>query len=288
VLTTRKKQRPRSLSGHELVGDQLLRFVYMDEAGISSHEPVVLVAAIIVDADRQWRHLADHIQGMIDHHLEEGDRENFVFHAKDLFHGTKKFPRDKWSLPQRLEILKELVSIPRKFNVPLTYGFFRRGLSGLPNDPPDVEAIKAQHSAFISCAFGAEQFMRNEAGPREVATIVAEDNPQVRAALKHGFRLLKDRNGALATIPTYRDLFPVKHIIDTVHFAAKNESILLQIADACAFVLARFLSGGSHVAELYESLTGGSKPIDAYGGHQLLVWKSRFGGGTTSRLLHQI
>jgi hypothetical protein len=71
-----------------------VRFVYMDEAGISSREPIVLVVAIIVDADRRWKRLESRIHEIA---AERGvDPEQIVFHAKDLFHGTGLFPRDKW------------------------------------------------------------------------------------------------------------------------------------------------------------------------------------------------
>jgi hypothetical protein len=122
----------------------------MDEAGISSREPIVLVVAIIVDADRRWKRLESRIHEIA---AERGvDPEQIVFHAKDLFHGTGLFPRDKWPLKERLDILRKLVSIPHQFNIPFAYGFFRRGQITVPPHAPDVEARKAQHTAlFRAC-----------------------------------------------------------------------------------------------------------------------------------------
>jgi hypothetical protein len=228
----------------------------MDEAGISSREPIVLVVAIIVDADRRWKRLESRIHEIA---AERGiDPEQIVFHAKDLFHGTGLFPRDKWPLKERLDILRKLVSIPHQFNIPFAYGFFRRGQITVPPHAPDVEARKAQHTAFVSCVLAAEQYMRAEALPREVATIIAEDNPQVRTALKSSYKRLKDRESDFLLMPSINDLLPIQRIVDTIHFSAKDESPLLQIVDACAFVLARHLSGGSHIAPLYDALTDGT------------------------------
>jgi hypothetical protein len=119
--------------------------------------------------------------------------------------------------------------------------------------------------------------MRAEALPREVATIIAEDNPQVRTALKSSYKRLKDRESDFLLLSSINDLLPIQRIVDTIHFSAKDESPLLQIVDACAFVLARHLSGGSHIAPLYDALTDGTNFVapDGAGGHQLIVWNSR-------------
>jgi hypothetical protein len=44
-------------SAWSLAGDNLSRFAYLDEAGISADEPVVVVAGVIVDADRHLKQL---------------------------------------------------------------------------------------------------------------------------------------------------------------------------------------------------------------------------------------
>ncbi len=49
------EERPRSISGVRLDGEKLVRFVYLDESGISINEAVTVVAGVIVDADKQWK-----------------------------------------------------------------------------------------------------------------------------------------------------------------------------------------------------------------------------------------
>ena len=49
----------KSLSGHPLEGNRLVRFIYVDEAGISKHEPIAVVTGVIVHADTQWRPVAE-------------------------------------------------------------------------------------------------------------------------------------------------------------------------------------------------------------------------------------
>lgn len=39
-----------------------MRFIYMDEAGTSAHEPVTVVVGVIIHADTQWVSAADLIR----------------------------------------------------------------------------------------------------------------------------------------------------------------------------------------------------------------------------------
>ena len=38
-----------------LLGQNLVRMVYLDEGGISHNEPVLCVAGVMIHGDRQWR-----------------------------------------------------------------------------------------------------------------------------------------------------------------------------------------------------------------------------------------
>ena len=123
---------------------------------------IVLVAAIIVDADRQWRKLVTRLSEIAREHAVGPD---VAFHAKDLLHGRKTFPQDRWTLPEQLEILKKLVSTPRLYSVPFCSrnGFLRRNQITLPELPPMGKAAARAHMvAFIPCVLAAEQYMRSE------------------------------------------------------------------------------------------------------------------------------
>ena len=47
------------------------------------------------------------------------------------------------------------------------------------------------------------------------------------------------------------EFFRAQKIVDSVHFAKKQNSILLQMADHCAFILRRTLAGHSDTVDLY-------------------------------------
>src|SRR5690349_11146121 len=85
-----------ALGGDPLCGDRLMRMVYLDESGISTREPYLVVAGAIVHADKQWKALEKYLHHMRDDVIPPNLRKDCVFHATDLYHGTKKFHRDQW------------------------------------------------------------------------------------------------------------------------------------------------------------------------------------------------
>lgn len=134
--------------------------------------------------------------------------------------------------------------------------------------------------AYVLCAIAGDQFMRQETTPDEVALIVAEDNQQARRDIKAAREWLKSPELiAQFPLPFGEDMLPVERIVDTVHFAEKKQSPLLQIADACAFVLRRYLERAAHSERFINSLLGGAQIPDELvgllsqdGGHQYFYW----------------
>jgi hypothetical protein len=74
-----------------------MRLVYLDEAGISNpqQEPYLVVAGIIVHADKQWYALERYLRDMVTDFIPPWLRAGFTFHANQLFAGGGKiFDRD--------------------------------------------------------------------------------------------------------------------------------------------------------------------------------------------------
>lgn len=76
-----------------LLGQELVRLVYLDEAGISLNEPGLCVAGVLVHADDQARLVENMLNEVANRHIPEADRVGFVFHASDIFHGSGYFDR---------------------------------------------------------------------------------------------------------------------------------------------------------------------------------------------------
>ena len=58
-----------AFGGAPLVGDRLVRLVYMDEAGISQHEPITVVCGVIVHGDNQLNLVRNHLRGRLENRL---------------------------------------------------------------------------------------------------------------------------------------------------------------------------------------------------------------------------
>jgi hypothetical protein len=176
---------------------KVVRFVFLDEGGISQHEPFVVVAGVIVHGDEQLIPLEKELDRLIRKHIPPEQQPGFVFHAKDIWSGIGKIfgDRDKWTLDRRLLILRDLARIPRRLDIPIVHESYER--KKLLEDHPNPQHIATAHEisvaahavTFASCILRIEQYMR-EFYPTEVAQIVAEDNDQARKMLKGCMKVL--------------------------------------------------------------------------------------------------
>ena len=169
---------PLALGGGPLVGDRLVRQVYVDEAGISQHEPVTFVAGVIVDADRQLVALERRILEVRNRVVPEAERSGFCFHAKDLYHGNNFFAIERWpDREERYKILEELASIPKEFSLPVFYGASKRDsfMKGSPKRPTQEAKLAPliHANAYGVCVTITEYWMRQNTAKDEIAQIIA-------------------------------------------------------------------------------------------------------------------
>ena len=242
-----------------------MRLIYLDEAGISNltQEPLLVVAGVAVDADRQFKQIEAFLDELIEKHVPKEKRDGCVFHAMDIFHGTKRFDRKNWSFEKRLQILDDLAAIPQKFDLPVCYGVTDRpsipGLLSKPASPNLIEIIAHGH-AFFKFLMQMELMLRATAKD-EVGMLIAEDRDRVRKALKMAHAMFRgrapdayQREWEDVEEGLFKVLLPLDRIVETVHFAQKGESSLLQVADICAFAIKRHCMQASHSDRLYNRL----------------------------------
>jgi hypothetical protein len=217
-----------------------MRFAFLDEGGISLHEPRVVVAGVFVHADKQLIPLEEALQAVVRKHIPEEDQEGFAFSAKDLWGGGKYFKdRDKWPAPKRGEILDDLVGIFGELEIPLVFSWvdrvdvMARHKMASTMQPKDLEA-SCHAIAFAGCMLRIEEYMR-AIWPDVVAQMVAEDNHNSRAAIKGTVKLFRTPS----QIAKHSDVLPLQRIRGSVQFAEKDESAPLQLADICAFLIRR-------------------------------------------------
>jgi hypothetical protein len=237
-----------------------VRLVYLDEAGRSRNEGrYLVVAGAIVHGDQQYREVDAYLRDLRDTHFP-GDADGVAFHAKDIWHGTGRFPRETWARTKRVELLQRLIEVPEKFGLYLVCGLVRWEAFPTTIVLPDVKdgtrEIAAHASAILMCALSVEEWMRL-AFPNENAMLYAEDTDRVKRVVKTVHRQCKDPKWAeqfLQQSSAKTTLLPFTHIIDTVHFVEKADSRLLQVADVCAFFIRRYLNGSADAAPFYQRI----------------------------------
>jgi hypothetical protein len=131
---------------------KLVRIIYSDEAGIGDEvvEPILVVAAVMIDGDHQWPVIDFVIQGILDKYVPAERRDSFEFKASRLFGQLSKGSNEV--------ILREFLRIIETFQLPVLWGAIDRvGMrrnweaSGLACS---VETI--QNFAFVGAAVHAE------------------------------------------------------------------------------------------------------------------------------------
>jgi hypothetical protein len=268
---------PRALFGAPLEGSNPVRYVYLDEAGTSANEPVSVVAGVIIHPDTQWRAVESAIHGLFDEYVPSEFREEFVFHALQVFGGGEL--RDKWPKDMRWALLDAVVSLPRRFHLPIPYGIVRRFA---PTDlgKSKLTIAEAHHAiAFHTAVGSADRYLRWRTPTNEVATLVVEDVPEMRQVLNQTLEVLKHDPFLLLPEHIRHDVtditteqivhgeeLKVTRIVDTPHFVPKKGAPLLQIADACAFAVRRWASGQTRGDHLMRGLLGMLPAPDEFNG----------------------
>jgi hypothetical protein len=206
-----------------------MRLAYLDEAGISNpaHEPYLVVAGVLIEADRDWRKIAAHLRKVAIKHLPREDVEGFVFHATDIFHGSGYFDRAKWPNEKRRKILADLSAIPSLFDLPIVAGYMPRQIARnfYLNKQPTLRASTIANlihaEALIRAAVSIDKWLRKVA-PDEVAMLVVEGSGKIEAALKMIHDGYSDPHADQGTVPV--GVFQTTRIIETIHFSKKRVS----------------------------------------------------------------
>jgi hypothetical protein len=251
-----------AFGGGPLEGRKVVRFVFVDEGGISRDEPFAVVAGVFVHGDEQLIPLENELERLKQKHIPKEDQKGFVFHAKDIWSGTGKVfkDREKWPLLRRLAILHDLARVPCRFDIPIVYQDVERATFDMSDaaeragrEPTDFERHVAIHAtAFCATILRSEETMRMK-WRSEVAQLVAEDNDQVRSLVRGSQEIFLDPSKAEGPVlPNH--ILPLRKIRGAVHFAKKSESRPLQLADICAFIIRGHLAKHPRNAPLYRRI----------------------------------
>jgi len=114
-----------------LLGAELVRLIYLDESGISQRETITCVSGVMIHGDRQWRLVEDAIKGLIEKYIPSQSREDFAFHATDIYHGSGYFDRSVWTREIRKNILSDIGNIIYDLDLPIVNGMYKKSTFGV-------------------------------------------------------------------------------------------------------------------------------------------------------------
>jgi hypothetical protein len=255
----------KSLSGEPLETTVLTRAIYMDESGTDRHQPILSVAGVIINPDKDYTPIEDALWAA-KAPLPDSKRDDFIFHASDLYGGNKKYlPKEIWDEDVRHKMLADILAIPKQLRLPVCASYINKSrfqnpfntIAGAPRTPREGKSqqqtlrIAMHMAAIMNCTLSAEDWLR--ANTNEVAWIAMEQNQEVQAAA-HETQLILKRKDAAKVLQLYgreADLLPLKRIKDEIRPLTKEGSPILQLADACAWAFRAFIKKEKGAQKFY-------------------------------------
>jgi Protein of unknown function (DUF3800) len=199
-----------------------VRLIYSDESGVGDVrvEPITVVAAIMINADTQWKLIEAEVMAILD--LLPPHKRGDEFKGSRLFGQLSKGNNEL--------ILRRFLSLIPQFDIPVSVGAVHREgwrrHCGETNNSVAIDRI--QDIAFLLSAVTAEHVM-SDICSNEMALWIA-DETRKKTGIKEVLQLFQRRQ----LLPN-NERTQLNHIVDTAYFGDSKESRALQLADACAY-----------------------------------------------------
>jgi hypothetical protein len=245
----------------------IVRVVYSDESGVGPerHEPLTVVAGLMLNLDSQWHPLLESIEQALREFLGQEDISRYEIKGKNLYQQIRR------STPSAEKLMTALMSLPQRHLVPIFYGavsragymYFMReiysrsvyrsnpeGRMSIVKPTPDAfsEALKFclnRVDSYVHAAFPSEQVLWiHDKGSYDDDAKSQLDAVRRLSASELGPILRQILDGYVER----------SHVVDTIYFGDSRESRALQLADACCSTITRHLRGDSVADPYYELL----------------------------------
>jgi hypothetical protein len=241
-----------------------MKMIYLDESGPSERVPWAVEAGIIVTPDDHHQQIENLMEEARLHHVPKVPQAA-PFHASAVWNGNDHYKVYEEERKTTLRAyLKEVAEIPAKLAVPVVAGWINVGpIEALRKfdrfAPKAFYDAAPTYGAFVTCVLSAEAWLRQQAD--EVAFLIHEDTQQREKDLRDWQRRLRDK--AIATGLVAGGLVPLERIRDELLFTPKDGSRMVQLADACAFLIGRQLVRLQDTAEIFDLISAQIIPPSA-------------------------
>jgi hypothetical protein len=149
-----------------LLGHNLVRLLYLDEAGSDHRASSLVVAGILVHGDREWPNIDRRMEALVEEYIPPSDRVGFVFHATDIFHGARYFHKDKpeWPRERRLTLLCDLATIIDDLHLSVVSGGYTKegfgdGILEPRNNTAERKGNLIHNIATMDCLIWADRWL---------------------------------------------------------------------------------------------------------------------------------
>src|SRR6267142_501949 len=257
---------------------------YVDEAGTSKPEPISVVAGIIIQRGSQARDVQREIVRLLDQYVPPRFRPGYIFHATQLFSGS--LTREEWG-DNRWKLLTEMTAIPQRFRLPASHALVRRGTfptdvyGRMAAEPIRLSPHEFDHAiAFGQCIAAADKHLRKNFGTDGSANLIAENVVGMRRSLQNAVKAIRIHPQFLPPELIRQDVSDVtqetiergeeikidRMLLETARFARKSDDPLLQLADAMAFAIRRWVTQLPRGDQLMIALRGELPRIEDFSG----------------------
>jgi hypothetical protein len=235
---------------------RLVYIAYLDDSGSTGNHvddpesPFQVVTAVII-RDASFR-AVEKMRTLTTDDLEalvpKDEWRSFEFKATQVYGWQKPF--DALGRDKCRQIFSLALSVVQVCQLPVVYGAVdkakHRAGPYANHRPIDV--------AFRFCAAGVEKWLRQN-GNDDIALLISDDTSDVKEkeSIKTAFRQLRKKlrfRGGLDGM----DPGPLQHMVDDIYFGDSKDSLGIQIADMCGFIIRRHLSGKTDSEYLYDQI----------------------------------
>lgn len=213
-----------------------------------------LMTAIIVK-DSSFRVVEGYMGYIIESHVPEEKREDFEFHASELFNGQPPF--ENIDTATAIDIFVKCCTISTEEKIPIIYSCVDLQKLSSGNfgsaSPLDV--------AFRLCLPEIERWFKENA-PSELGVVICDDctDKKLKDNLQNSFRLkrrkiktsVEESEGKIVKLEEDRGELP--HLHDAMYFGSSGHSKGIQLADIYGYIIKRHISQNAELEFLYKHL----------------------------------
>jgi hypothetical protein len=230
---------------HRAEQRMFVHLAYIDDSGTdkaTKRNPTAVVGAVLIPHE-SFRKI-EVLSGAIAELLIPEDRvDSFEeFHAAELFGGYGVF--EGIEREKRMDAISQILYlVPHE-----KFAFIYSALSKEKLSRGPWADCKPIQVAFRVCALGIEHWIRKNQQGGLVLMICDDSSSDIKMQLRQSFRNLRRK-----VLPPYYEYGDLAHIHDDMYFGSSKDSVGIQIADVCTWVIHRSLTEND-VPHFYEHI----------------------------------